>query len=174
MSYDHDIAIREASAADARGIARVHVDAWRTTYAGIMPDSVLEDLSYDKDEKKIKNMLKHPYPGGKTFVAEIEPDGIVGFASGGHEWEGHAIYKGELFSIYILETYQRMGIGTMLVHRVVNHIKSLGLENMIIWVLEENSACEFYEKLGGVRVDEKMTKSGGKQLKEIAYGWDDI
>ncbi len=41
-------------------------------------------------------------------------------------------------------------------------------------VLEANSVCEFYEGLGGVRVDEKMTERGGKQLKEIAYGWNDI
>ncbi|HME55827.1 MAG TPA: GNAT family N-acetyltransferase [Candidatus Lokiarchaeia archaeon] len=180
MNRDHDIIIREASAADAHGIARVHVDAWCTTYTGIMPDSVLEALSYDEDEKKQKDMFKHPRPGSKTFVAEVEPDGIVGFASGGNAWHRglrqrrSRIYKGELFLIYILEACQRMGIGTMLVHRVINHIKSLGLENMIIWVLEENSACKFYEKLGGIRVDEKMTERGGKQLKEIAYSWDDI
>lgn len=180
MMRDHDIIIREASAADARGIAQVHVDAWRTTYAGIMPDSVLEALSYDEDEEKQKDRLKHPRPGSKTFVAEIEPDGIVCFASGGHAWHRglrqrrSRIYKGELYLIYILEAYQCMGIGTMLVNRVVDYIKSLGLENMIIWVLKENSACEFYERLGGVCVDEKMTKSGGKQLKEIAYGWNDI
>ena len=174
MSHDHEITIRAASAADARGIARVHVDAWRTTYAGIMPDTVLKALSYDEDEKKQKNMLKHPRRGSKTFVAEIAHDGIVGFAGGGPAFHSHVVYKGELFLIYILEAYQRMGIGTMLVHRILNHIKSLGLENMIAWVLEENSACKFYEKLGGIRVDEKITEEGGKQLKEIAYGWDDI
>jgi len=131
MRRDHDIIIREASAADERGIARIHVDAWHTTYAGIMPDSVLKALSYDKSEKQRRKFIKlHPNLGSKTFVAETEHDGIVGFAGGGHEQGGHAVYKGELYAIYILEAFQRMGIGTMLVHRVVDYIKSLGLENM--------------------------------------------
>lgn len=174
MEQDNEIIIREASAADACGIARVHVDAWLTTYAGIMPDAVLQSLSYERSEKQQRNFLAHPPPGNKTFVAELEPHGIVGFACGGNEREGHTVYKGELFAIYILEPNQRRGIGTMLVLRVVDYIKSLGLENMIVWVLEENPARLFYERLGGVVVDEKMMEKGGKQLKEIAYGWDDI
>lgn len=174
MDDKQDIIIRETTIADSHGIAIVHVDAWRTTYTGIIPDSVLKSLSYEKDEKKQRHHMEHPYLGSKTFVAELVPDGIVGFASGGYEQRGHPIYKGELFVIYILVRHQRRGIGKMLVGRVVDHILQLGLRNMIVWVLEENPAKVFYEKLGGVPVDEKMIKMGRKQLKEIAYGWDDI
>lgn len=37
---------REARFEDARSIAAVHVDTWRTTYAGIVPDDALAALSY--------------------------------------------------------------------------------------------------------------------------------
>jgi GNAT superfamily N-acetyltransferase len=139
-----------------------------------MPDAVLESLSHKRDERKQKDALKHPRPGSKTFVAEILPAGIVGFAAGGYPWDVHPVYEGELFVIYILEMYQRLGLGRALVHLVKDHLKSLGLKNMIVWVLEENPARAFYEKLGGVVVDEKMMKRRGKQLKELAYGWPDI
>ena len=40
--------IREATVADAEGIAIVHVDCWRTTYKDIMPSDFLDKLSYGK------------------------------------------------------------------------------------------------------------------------------
>lgn len=38
--------IRKATLQDAEAIARVHVDSWKTTYKGIIPDNVLNNLSY--------------------------------------------------------------------------------------------------------------------------------
>ena len=32
---------------DARGIARVHVETWRSAYAGILPDRVIVQMSVD-------------------------------------------------------------------------------------------------------------------------------
>jgi hypothetical protein len=39
--------IRPAHLDDAPGIARVHVDSWRTTYKGVIPDTILANLSYE-------------------------------------------------------------------------------------------------------------------------------
>jgi len=41
------VMVRRATPADAAGIARVHVDAWRATYRGIVPDEHLDALSYE-------------------------------------------------------------------------------------------------------------------------------
>ncbi|WP_259343698.1 hypothetical protein [Oceanobacillus picturae] len=38
--------IRIAKPGDAAGIAKVHVDAWRTTYDGILPQEFLNRLDY--------------------------------------------------------------------------------------------------------------------------------
>lgn len=43
--------IREATLSDACGIAKVHVDTWRTAYKGIINDEFLNELSYDKREE---------------------------------------------------------------------------------------------------------------------------
>ena len=37
------IVIRPAQTADAPGIARVHVEAWRSTYRGIVSDAFLDN-----------------------------------------------------------------------------------------------------------------------------------
>ena len=72
--------IREAVPSDAPAIAKVHVDSWRTTYAGIVPDEDLASLSYGQREQAWQNILAHPDAYGFTLVAEAAGKGIVRFA----------------------------------------------------------------------------------------------
>lgn len=164
--------IREASVSDAGGIARVHVDTWRTAYAGIVPAGLLAQLSCERSEGRWRENLS----GAGTFgyVAEDDDGRIVGFAFAGPERDGDPVYQGELYAIYILEDYQRRGIGRQLVRAVVGRLVERGLYSMLIWVLAENPARGFYEALGGQPVRQKHLERGGKELLEIAYGWEDI
>jgi NADH:ubiquinone oxidoreductase subunit D len=49
-----------------------------------------------------------------------------------------------------------------------------GLTRPVVWALEKNPWCAFYERLGGKRVAQKMIEIGGAPLSDIAYGWDEI
>ena len=73
--------IREASPSDAAAIARVHVDSWRTTYAGIVPADYLANLSYTRREQFWCDILSTPTPRA-VYVAAQDTGEIVGFASG--------------------------------------------------------------------------------------------
>lgn len=44
---------------------------------------------------------------------------------------------------------------------------------MLVWVLVDNPACQFYAVLGGKLVHEKELEIGEKPLIEVAYGWTD-
>lgn len=45
---------------------------------------------------------------------------------------------------------------------------------MLIWVLTENPARRFYEKLGGRVVDTGSDRVKGVELQHVAYGWLDL
>lgn len=60
--------IRKARLKDAEGIARVHVDSWRTTYRGIIPDDYLNGLSYEQRTELWKNNIGKK--GNYVLVAE--------------------------------------------------------------------------------------------------------
>jgi ribosomal protein S18 acetylase RimI-like enzyme len=167
--------VREAKIADAPAIARVNVDTWRTAYRKIIPEDYLAKLSYEKREISwIENISIAEKNAHFVYVAENDSGKIVGFAAGGRERLGKYIYQGELFAIYILEEYQRQGIGRRLVRSIAVKLTELGLNSMLVWVLGDNSACKFYEVLGGEKIDEHQTSRAGVALKEIAYGWTDI
>jgi ribosomal protein S18 acetylase RimI-like enzyme len=166
--------IRPARSNDARAIAHVHVDTWRTTYVGIVPDEHLSNLSYDRSQANWLSYLSNPDSETHAFVAEDETGQIVAFASGGPLREQLGNYDGELYVLYVLRSFQGSGYGKLLVSRVAHDLISRGYHSLVIWVLKENPACRFYERLGGKQVAEKMIEIGGKGLIDVAYVWSDL
>lgn len=168
---NNEIIIRKAILTDAKGMAKVHVDSWKTTYTNIVPVEYLNNLSYESREQMWTNAI----PDGGIYVAENKEGMIVGFAKGGKERSGN--YKGhdgELYAIYILKEYQRKGIGRSLVKPIIAEIKEMGLNSMLVLVLKDNPSRRFYESLGGRIIDSVEVEIGGKKLSELVYGWEDI
>jgi GNAT superfamily N-acetyltransferase len=167
--------IREAEPSDARGIAHVHVDSWRTTYRGIVPDNILARLSYDQREQYWHSALTTPTETLQWIhVAADEAGQVVGFACGGTERENDPNYKGELYTIYLLAEHQKQGIGRALTCAIAQNLLDAGMNSMLVWVLEQNPSRAFYESLGGQYVREKPITIGDATLSEIAYGWRDL
>jgi len=163
--------IRKAVLSDAKGIAKVHVDCWKTTYKNIVSDQYLMKLTYESREQIWINNI----PNGSVYVAENKEGEIIGFSSGGIERSGkYNGYEGELYAIYILKEYQGNGIGKALVQPVVKEITELGLNSMLVLVLEDNISRLFYESLGGKKIDTVEVEISGKKLSELVYGWEDI
>lgn len=163
--------IRPAAPDDVDAIARVHIASWITTYRGLMPDSVLDNQSFERRRDWWKSVVNER--GQQVLVAE-EDHQIVGFAYFGAERENDPIYRGELYAIYLLSDYQQKGLGRLLVKSSAQGLLGLGMSNMLLWVLSKNPARRFYEKLGGVYLRDKPLEIGGVNLQESAYGWDDI
>ena len=164
--------IRRAIPSDAPGIARVHVASWRSTYVGIVPDEYLASLDCTERERVWGRLITDD--SQFTYVAEHRRDGIVGFVSGGPVRMDDVTYTGELYAIYLLEQYQRQGIGHRLVAELCAWLLSEGLASMYTWVLEENPSRRFYESLGGFEFRRQTITIGGRDVVEVAYGWDDI
>lgn len=163
--------IRKAVLADAKGIAKVHVDSWRSTYANILPDEYLNNLSYEGREKLWENNMSQ----SEVYVAENLAGEIVGFSMGGRERsEKYKDFTGELYAIYVLKEYQGQGIGKMLVRPIIEDLIELQIFSMLVLVLEKNDSRYFYEALGANQVDVLEIVISGTILNEIVYGWNDI
>ena len=164
--------IRRALSSDAPGIARVHVESWHSTYAGVVPDDYLATLDVTERERVWRRLIADE--STVTYVAEYQRDGIVGFVSGGPARADDMGYTGELYAIYLLEQHQRLGIGRSLVRELCAWLLTEGLTTMYTWVLEENPSRRFYESLGGTEFKCQTITIGGRDIMEVAYGWDDI
>src|SRR5215212_9715499 len=143
--------VREARQEDATAIARVHVDSWRITYRGIVPDSFLAEMSYEDFEECWRGWLQNVgEPRWAYRVAELPSGRIVGFASGGpRQGPPYTDYAGELYTLYLLREHQRAGSGQRLVGSVARGLAEGGPYSLLAWVLASNPSRRFYEAVGG-------------------------
>ncbi|HZU19377.1 MAG TPA: GNAT family N-acetyltransferase [Candidatus Dormibacteraeota bacterium] len=164
---------RRARVEDAYAIARVHVESWRATYPGLVPDRFLAAMRVDEYTERWHRMLAGRSGGHVTFVVE-EAGRVVGFASGGREREDRP-RRGELYAIYLLPEARGRGHGRALVRAVAASLRDQGLTSLIVWVLRDNHpARAFYEHLGGTYAGERPLDFGaGFTLTEVGYAWPD-
>jgi GNAT superfamily N-acetyltransferase len=166
--------IRKAVPEDAAGIARAHVASWQSAYRGLIADEVLDGLSVERRTEFWYNILSNEDRPSFHFVAENE-NGIAGFVSAGPEREDDPHYKGEVNAIYLHPSAWRQGIGRKLMHAAAQELLAHGFNNMLLWVLRDNTPSrKFYEALGGKVLREKPIEIGGRTLIEVAYGYDNL
>src|SRR5256885_13185967 len=124
------MSIRPAVIEDASAIAQVHVESWRTTYRGLLPDNLLDQLSVLDRTRFWTETLTGPPTRFLMLVACDGSGTIVGFACGGVERTGKLTCDGELYAMYLLEGAQRRGLGTLLIRQFVRELRSIGFNSM--------------------------------------------
>src|SRR5215813_10558853 len=146
-------AVRQARIEDADSIARVHVESWKTTYVGVVPDAYLASLTAEPRAEMWWEQLR----AGKIHILVAEDaTGVFGFASGGKSRETIEGYDSELYAIYLLQQKQKQGAGRFLVRNLAEALRGDGFSSLIVWVLAKNPAVGFYTSLGGSPVAEKQ------------------
>lgn len=168
------VTIRPGEPGDAAAIAEVHVQAWRETYAGLMPATVLDNLDVGQRRKRWKARLTAAEPRYSNLVASTAEGAIIGFADGGPRRHETFDYDGELYALYLLAAYQGRGIGRALFTRLVAELRHRDMASMYLWVLADSPTTGFYEHMGGTPLGRDTLEFGGVALKDVAYGWPDL
>jgi len=168
--------IRPMRVEDVAGIARVHASTWQTTYRGIIPDDYLDAIQIEEWRERWLPTLTTPAPSTFGHVAENEENGeIAGFVHGGTTRYPELPYRGELYAIYILKIYQKLGLGRRLMQALARDLLTADLPEMLLWVFETNHASRlFYEALGGQYAKMNTFEIGGTSVNECAYAWMDL
>lgn len=175
------IIVRKARPDDAGALAYVHVATWQAAYREMLPAGFLEALTPAARVAQWQGRLAQVSAVDFTFVAEAitgEPTGagrVIGFVAGGPERDGIAGYDHEIWAIYLLPEYWRLGIGRRLLAHAASWIVEQGGRSALVWVLKDNRRARgFYEALGAhLLPGEKPITIGSTNLLEVAYGWPD-
>src|SRR6266446_23695 len=167
---DH-ITIRSARLEDARSIARLDVETWRATYAGVLSASYLVGLSERRRELGWRSViLREPRD---VRVAVGDGGLMLGFGSCGPN-RGDRRFTGEVFTLYVAPDWQNQGIGRRLLIALFRRLVAAGRRSAILWVLRDNPSRFFYARLGGHQVTHKTLAVAGSAVQAVAYGWSDL
>ena len=134
-----DYVVRRADVKDAEGIARVHVESWRETYARLVEPGELDALSVERRADRWRAMLSD---GALAWVAD-DARGTFGFASVVADDSPDGPRPLVLACIYVLADRHGSGAGQALLDA------ALGDAPASLFVAEDNPrAIRFYERNG--------------------------
>ncbi|WP_077324960.1 GNAT family N-acetyltransferase [Virgibacillus siamensis] len=165
--------VRKASYEDATAIADIHVSSWKSTYTDLLDEKDLSNITYENRRALWETVLRMQKKEQLTFVIHNE-EKIVGFISGGPERTKRFNYDGEIYTIYLLDEFQKLGLGTRLLKVFSEGMKEIGYQSILVWILTQNPSSRFYERYQAQPVGEEVSTIGEGTYQETAYGWDNI
>ncbi|HEY4181131.1 MAG TPA: GNAT family N-acetyltransferase [Kofleriaceae bacterium] len=163
-------AVRRARVDDARAIADVQVASWRSSYRGILPDSILDSMNAELRVGARQGILRDA--AAHNLVAYDTTHGdVVGFANASVSRRGGP-RVGELFELYLVDRAKRYGLGRELFETVIEWSRAQQHARLDIWVLEGNQhARRFYAAMGGVVSAQTASRVRGFGVIELAYSF---
>jgi ribosomal protein S18 acetylase RimI-like enzyme len=164
---DLALSLRQARPSDAADLARIYVESWQDTYAGILPHSLLGAMSTGRHTLRWRNAVR----SGQVLVAEADKNGVIGLVSLGPARDSGLGFDGEIYTLYVDPAFLGQGAGKALLHGAFESLKERKFTSCLVWSHARNNARFFYEAMGGQRVAERTTRMGGAPIPEIAYGW---
>lgn len=167
------IRVRNATPRDASPIARVHVETWRDSYAGILPSHKLAGMSRRQHVGGWSQSLRNPRRE-IVLVAEDAAAEVLGFGTGGRARTFSPPYEGEVYMLYVLPEFQDLGVGSALMKGLFEQLLRRKYRSGLLWVLADNPARFFYQTVGGKLIGRREEPFWGVSVKELAYGWPDL
>ncbi|HEY7857886.1 MAG TPA: GNAT family N-acetyltransferase [Candidatus Nanopelagicales bacterium] len=168
--------VREATELDAEAIARVHTLSWQSAYRGLVPDSYLDGLKWERRYEQWARLLPdRPTAHSSVFVAVDSQDVVVGFSSMGPVREKGLEPTGlfEIYAIYVLPGMWGRAFGHRLLEASLAALPQ-GVPGVTLWVLSGNArGRRFYERAGfGPDGATKLADIAGEELPELRYRLD--
>jgi len=164
--------IRRATPDDAVALAKVHIDSWRTAYRGLVPDSHLDGLNYERRAQRFRESLaQNAQNPEETYLAERNRE-VLGFLTLGGCRDADVDQKttGEIWGIYLAPGNWRMGIGTLLCRYGERILEGRGYQSARLWVFAGNGqARRFYEAMGFKPDGGTKTLNPGAPLEAVRY-----
>lgn len=164
--------VRTARPEDAADLARIYIESWQDTYAGVISHALLGAMSLKghtaRWQAAIRNAERHH---GAVLVAEDSQAGIIGLTSLGAVRDSGTGFEGEVYTLYVDPAFLGRGAGRALLSGAFDAFKARRLRSCLIWAHARNNACFFYEAMGGRRVATRTTRLMGELTPEIGFGW---
>ncbi len=165
---DLALSIRQARPTDAADLARIYIESWQDTYAGILPNALLTAMSHKGQATRWQQTMRGP---GAVLIAEDAHAGPVGLASLGPARDKGLGLDGEIYTLYVDPSFLGRGTGRVLLAASFAALTEKKYRSCVIWAHARNNACFFYEAMGGRRVGNRVTRIMGEETPEIAFGW---
>jgi GNAT superfamily N-acetyltransferase len=169
-----DVSVRPARSDDAAEIGRIQVETWRTAYAAILPQPVLNEVSADDAAATWRAAITAPPSARHHVLVAMEQDWRVGFAALGpaddiEPSDPEPTTTVALALILVEPRWGRRGHGSRLLAAAVDHARTDGMTRALTWIPEGDTATRDFLVSAGWAPDGlvRALDTGAGELREI-------
>lgn len=169
-----EIILRRADLSDAGLLAELQRQTWRETYAGMLPQDILDAMTPARLVRAWRRSLSEQEGDldRLVLIAELN-DEPVGYISGGKARALNAPWEAEVEQLYVIRAAQGDGVGSAMMAEAARWFLERGLFSLGLWVVRANArARRFYEALGGDEVATARERMQGFLIPVAGYAWD--
>lgn len=159
-----DSFVRPARAADAGELARIQVECWRCQYSGVVPDTVLDELTSPEAEARFRGQWeaaadRPPTARHRVLVAvethEPRQRLVAGFASCGPATDADRwpATDAEMYELDVAPGLAGRGHGSRLLNAVADTVREDGFHTLCAWALEAGASIRPFLESSGWRAD---------------------
>ncbi|WP_166846792.1 GNAT family N-acetyltransferase [Isoptericola sp. BMS4] len=154
-----DVSVRPAVPGDEEAVTRVQVSAWRATHEAALGDGVVDALDTGAMRDRWAQAITAPPGEGFAVLVALAGPEIVGFA---------AVAPGQVVALEVEPEHQRGGHGSRLLSAAVDRLRSDGAEEVVTWVLDDDTARERFLSAAGLGPDgrERTLATGVRDVVE--------
>jgi len=154
-----DVSVRPAVPGDEDAVTRVQVSAWRATHETALGDGVVDQLDTDTMRERWSRAISAPPGPGFAVLVALDGPQVVGFA---------AVGPSQLVALEVEPQHQRGGHGSRLLSAAVDRLRTDGSEQVVTWVLDDDTARERFLAAAGLGPDgtERTLATGVRDVVE--------
>lgn len=171
---DADVSCRVAWADDAAAIAAVQVRAWRTSYAGVLPADLLEQLTPEDLAPGWQQALTRPPDARNRVLVALERNLVTGFALTGPATDPDCdpVADGEITDLTIDPHQRGHGHGSRLMQACVDTLKADRFTRGVVWLgSTDDEGRRFWTAAGwapdGAHRTLDLTGDGSVTVKQV-------
>lgn len=169
-----DVSCRVAWAEDAPAIAGVQVRAWRSSYAGVLPEELLASMEPGEVAEAWREAMLAPPDARHRVLVALEHDTVRGFAVTGPspDPDSDPVADGELTEIVVDPEHRGRGHGSRLLQACVDTLRADRFVRGTTWLAGADDATRaFLETAGwgpdGAHRTLDLTGDGQHQVRQV-------
>src|SRR3569623_1149109 len=108
---DLALSVRTARPEDAADLARIYIESWQDTYAGVISHALLGAMSLKGHTARWRATIRAADRSGVVLVAEDEHHGAIGLCCRGAARDRGVGFEGEVYTLYVDPAFLGRGVG---------------------------------------------------------------
>lgn len=123
------------------GKGYVHWKSWQESYTGLI------DRTYLEERITLEKCIQIAHRRPERILIAKDGEKVIGFVGYGAYRDDTLSDHGEIYALYVLQSYQIQGVGHALISAAMKLLRNY--DQIALWVLEDNErAIRFYKRCG--------------------------